>query len=293
MLTRAKKRRLVTEEQRVETESEQADKRYLPFRQFRERAMFRAVCRTLPRTRVSFLVSKPVPHRSLKDAWLTMLGDVCVSGIQRLHMLHPRLNCAACVLEGRCWLSKRYFRDYAQHCLMIVALAAYGSRHQLFARASVPVVVEEAERQACVDRWFIVLPPALVQHLRSVGMDAAVTFSEAKALRRLYELQCGVKTALQTLTSEDAKTKLLHQMHHLCSLAQTVSSPKTCDDFRSEVTRQINDATHIHVTMPWGRSRMKADTSKFNGIATATRHLVAQQRNMLTGADKLGMYWRV
>lgn len=303
MLTRSRKRKLDSQHAHVNAEIRLVQQKFHRFAQTREQIIHQAAASfAAKREQVCFIVLQPVPHVSLKHAWFSMMGDVCASTLTHIHQFHVDERCPCChpgsaTAPPHCFTSKKFMHDSVQHALLLLGIAAFGSRSQLFVRASQMISVHAAGAvvPACVDRWFLVMPPALVQHFRSVGMESIVTLEEARGLRRVFEVQRQLRYVIeqQQTEGEEQRNKLLTQLKQLCVLVRTMTHSKTAESKRKAVLHSVQTATSVQPTVPWGRSKLKKDANEFTGISSATRRAVAQRRNALTGADRLGVYWKM
>lgn len=293
MLTRSRKRKVEMEEaqQRLARAAREVHEKFRFYRQHRDMVVHRSIRSVTRPEEVCYRVFKPVRQLSLKHAWLGMLSDVCATGFDSFQAQHARQECETCIQKGKCALSARFVQDYIQTCMVVLALAAQGTRSQLFVRASKLIMVEET--RACIDKWYMIAPPHVTKHLRSINMETVTTPDEAPLLQRIYEMQMNAKELIQVDTmNDDFRTRMKQQLTQFCMLVNQITSPVIQDAMRTAYLQKAADVTYIQPTVPRGRSRLKEGARTFSGIRAGTRHAVAQQRNVLTGADRLGMYWR-
>ncbi len=293
MLTRNRKRKLEADEAhaRRQHELQRVNEKFRVYRQHRDSVVHRVVKAATRREDVCYRVFRPIPQVSLKHAWLSMLSDVCTTGYSAFQAQHPVAQCDTCRRNGRCLLSERFVQDYIQSCFQVITLAAQGVRSQVFVRASHLVMLSTT--RACMDRWYATVPAHIAAHVRSIGMETVVTTEEAPILRRMYEMQLNAKQIiLMDALQEDLRTSVKHYLTHCCMLVNQIINPAISATTRHALLQKANGSTHLEPSAPRGRSTLKEGASAFSGIRGATRHAVAQQRNLLTGADRLGMYWK-
>lgn len=254
---------------------------------------------------VKRVIASPVPHVSLRAAWMSVQSELCKTAFQLWRVRQKECSLVVCAsgctddsilasaVPHLCTTAFLIERNMIHDEHKVVALASAGARSARliggYVMANNEVVFEP--------QAYLVLPPALCAQLRSIKTLFAATPVEALTLHDLFFVQ---KQLVEMLESN--AVDLFKSERHIRALLRTaailftkITYPTTQEASRTSCLSKAQElcrrylvhpppaATPLRVTLPEA-------ASEFQGMPFASRKALAQRRNQLTGVQACGYY---
>lgn len=259
------------------------------------------------------MVVRPVPHVTLREAWMAYQSELCQAAFHRWRQLqheatHPyslqlshHSQCASqCHLDYLLASSRPHLcttaftveRNMVHDTHKVLAMAAAGCRTSNI----IPGFIVSGNEVLFDPQPFLIVPGVLCINMRSIKTLFVATEQEASVLQPLFALQYELvqllenPEALMLFKSEQHIRKLLRsaallftKITHPASgndvrVASLAKAKELCRRFPALAPRQS-----VTVTLP-------AAASVVQDMPFATRRALALRRNQLTGMDACGYY---